>query len=141
VVPGRRRPFLWSHSVVDTRQLLERLEAEGGEPTAALAWVAMQSVKLDPAELAAARRRALLLLASSGDPRRDLDPDSRAVASLAADLDRPERRAALDESIAALRAQAEGLPAVASSLDALEADGGLAWTWAACGLLAEELAE
>jgi len=64
---------------VDTRELLERLEAEGGDATAALAWVAVQGVDLDAEELAAARRRALLVLASGGDPRRDLEPDSRAV--------------------------------------------------------------
>ena len=117
------------------------MEAEGGDPTAALAWIAMQSVELDAGELAAARRRALLLLASGGDPRRDLDPDSRAVASLADDLDTPERRAGLEASIAALRSEANGLPTVASALDGLAADSELAWRWAACGLLAEELAE
>jgi len=126
---------------VETRELLERLEAEGAEPTAALAWVAMQSVELDPGELSAARRRALLLLASGGDPRRDLEPDSRAVASLADDLDAPERRAGLEAAIAALRSEAEGLPTAASALDRLAADGELAWRWAACALLAEELAE
>ena len=126
---------------MEARELLERLEEEGGEPTAALAWVAMQSVELDPAELAAARRRALLLLASGGDPRRDLEPDSRAVGGLADDLDAPDRRADLAAAIAALRVGAEGLPAVAGALDALAADGELAWRWAACALLAEELAE
>jgi hypothetical protein len=126
---------------VERRELLERLDEEGGEPTAALAWVAMQSVELDPGELAAARRRALLLLASGGDPRRDLEPDSRAVAGLADDLDAPRRRADLAAAIAALRVEAEGLPAVARALDALAADGELAWRWAACALLAEELAE
>jgi hypothetical protein len=126
---------------VETRELLERLEAEGGEQTAALAWVAMQSVELDPGELSAARRRALLLLASGGDPRRDLEADSRAVASLADDLGAPERRAVLEAAIAALRSEANGLPTVASALDALAADGELAWRWAACALLAEELTE
>jgi hypothetical protein len=126
---------------VETRELLERLEAEGGQATAALAWVAAQGVAFDPDELAASRRRALLLLASGGDPRRDLEPDSRAVASLADDLDAAELRAGLAASIAALRADADGLPAVAAALDALAADGELAWRWAACALLAEELAE
>lgn len=121
--------------------MLERLEGAGGEPTAAVAWVAMQSVELDAGELAAARRRALLLLASGGDPRRDLEPDSRAASSLAADLDSLHRRASLQASIAALRAEADGLPSVASALDGLAADGELAWRWAACALLAEELAD
>jgi hypothetical protein len=125
---------------VETRQVLERLEQEGGEPVAALAWVAVQSVELDPAEVGSALRRALLLLASGGDPRRELDPDSSAVASLAGDLGSAERRAALAVSVGALRAEADGLPAVASALDTLAADGELAWRWAACALLAEELA-
>jgi hypothetical protein len=126
---------------VETRELLERLEAEGGEPVAALAWVAVQRVAIDPDELSAARRRALLLLASGGDPRRDLDPDSSAVARLAADLDAAERRAELRAAIAALRAEADRLPTVARALDGLAADEELAWRWAVCGLLAEELAE
>jgi hypothetical protein len=125
---------------VETRQVLERLEQEGGEPVAALAWVAVQSVELDPAEVGSALRRALLLLASGGDPRRELDPDSRAVAGFAGDLESAERRAALAVSVGALRAEADGLPAVASALDTLAADGELAWRWAACALLAEELA-
>jgi len=126
---------------METREVLERLEAEGGEQTAALAWLAVQGVELDPGELSAARRRALLVLASGGDPRRDLEPDSRAVAGFADELDEPGRRAAFAGSIAALRSEAEGLPTVASTLEALAADGELAWRWAACGLLAEELAE
>lgn len=141
MVPGRRRPFLWSHSYVETRHFLERLDAEEGEPTPALAWLAMQSVELDPGELAAARRRALLVLASGGDPRRDLEPDSTAVAGLADDLDAPERRAALEAAVAALRSEAAGLPSVESSLERLAVDRELAWRWAACALLAEELAE
>jgi len=126
---------------METRKLLERLETEGGEPIAALAWVAVQAVEIDRDELSAARRRALLLLASGGDPRRDLEPDSRAVAGLADDLDAAERRAGLHAAIAELRAAADRLPSVAAALDTLAADEELAWRWAACGLLAEELAE
>jgi hypothetical protein len=126
---------------VETRALLERLEEEGGEPTAALAWLAVQDVDIAPDELSAARRRSMLLLASGGDPRRELEPDGRAVGSLADDLDRPERRAGLQAALAALRVEADGLPTVASALDALSADGELAWRWAACALLAEELTE
>ncbi|HEV8250835.1 MAG TPA: hypothetical protein VGQ15_12760 [Gaiellaceae bacterium] len=126
---------------METRALLERLEEEGGEPTAALAWLAVQGVDIAPDELSAARRRSMLLLASGGDPRRELEPDGRAVGSLADDLDRPERRAGLQAALAALRVEADGLPTVASALDALSADGELAWRWAACALLAEELTE
>jgi hypothetical protein len=126
---------------VETRALLERLEEEGGEPTAALAWLAVQDVDIAPDELSAARRRSMLLLASGGDPRRELEPDGRAVGSLADDLDRPERRAGLQGALAALRVEADGLATVSSALDALSADGELAWRWAACALLAEELTE
>ncbi|MEX2211513.1 MAG: hypothetical protein WD689_07090 [Gaiellaceae bacterium] len=96
-----------------------------------LAYLAVQSVHVDEDELQAARRRALLLLASGGDPRRELRLDSRAVEALAADLDSPERRAQL-------RAALEGLQANAA---ALLADDDLAWRTAACALLAEELGE
>jgi hypothetical protein len=121
------------------RGALEQLEQQGGEPTAALAWLAVQAVEIGDDELHGARRRALLLLASGGDPRRGLDPDSRAVAAVAGDLDTGARRAGLQSSLAELRAQSDGLPAVSSALDALAADGELAWRWAACALLAEEL--
>jgi hypothetical protein len=121
--------------------MLEQLEEQGGDPMPALAWLAAQTIGIGEDELHAARRRALLLLASGGDPRRELDPESRAVASVAADLDTDARRAALQAVLAELRSEADGLPAVASALDALASDGGLAWRWAACALLAEEFAE
>jgi hypothetical protein len=126
---------------VDVRTVLEELEQGGGDPTAALAYVAVQSVDLDQAELLASRRRALLLLASGGDPRRDLDPDSRAVATLAADLDTPARRTALEAALKGMRAKAAGLGGVAGALDVLLSEPDLAWRWAGCALLAEELAE
>jgi len=126
---------------VEARHLLEQLEEQGVEPTAALAWLAVQAVELPEDELHAARRRALLLLASGGDPRRELDPQSRAVASVADDLDTPARRADLQAAVAELRADADALPIVSSALDALACDGELAWRWAACALLAEEFAE
>ena len=107
----------------------------------ALAWLAVQAVGIGPDELHAVRRRALLLLASGGDPRRELDPESRAVASVAEDLDSDARRTGLQTGLADLRARSDGLPAVSSALDALTSDGDLAWRWAACALLAEEFAE
>ena len=110
-------------------------------PTAALSWLAVQAVELLDDELHPARRRALLLLASGGDPRRELDPESRAVASVADDLDTPGRRADLQAALGELRSHADGLPIVSSALDALASDGELAWRWAACALLAEEFAE
>jgi hypothetical protein len=95
-----------------------------------LAYLAVQSVGIPDEELDAARRRALLVLASGGDPRRELDLDSRAVAVLATDLDTSERRAQLREALTQLQADAA----------ALLADDDLAWRAAACALLAEDLA-
>src|SRR5919108_5494375 len=107
---------VWERLGVDARGVLEALESEGGDPTPALAWLAVQRLALDADELSAARRRALLLLASGGDPRRELDPDSRAVGSLAADLDTPTRRAALRAALQDLRDRTDGLSSVAAAL-------------------------
>ena len=121
--------------------MLEALEGEGGDPTPALAWLAAHQLELDSDELGAARRRALLLLASGGDPRRQLDPDSRAVARVAADLDAADRRAELNAALEELGAHADGLRGVTAALNGLLADPDLAWRWAAFALLAEEIAE
>ncbi|MEX2646776.1 MAG: hypothetical protein WD249_10990 [Gaiellaceae bacterium] len=123
------------------RGLLELLEEGGGELEPQLAYVAVQSLELDEAELQGARRRALLVLASGGDPRRELEPDGGAVSVLAGELDSVERRRGLQEALRRLRERAEGLPAVSAALDGLVADDAVAWRWAACALLAEELAE
>ena len=79
---------------MDARRLLEGLEREAGDPTPGLALLASRSVDVDTAELSAARRHALLLLAAGGDPHRELELDGRAVGAVAAELDRPQRRAA-----------------------------------------------
>jgi hypothetical protein len=126
---------------VEARAMLEELEEQGGDPTPALAWLAVQAVGIGADELHAARRRALLLLASGGDPRRELDPGNRAVASIAEDLDTAARRDGLQAALADLCAEADDLPAVSSALNSLASDGELAWRWAACALLAEELTE
>jgi len=126
---------------VERRDALEQLEGHGGDPTPALAWLAVQAVAIGDDELHGARRRALLLLASAGDPRRELDPDSRAVASVAEDLATASRRAALQAELGELRSKADGLPGVSSALTALASDAELAWRWAACALLAEEITE
>lgn len=115
-----------------------RLEAgERGEPL--LAFVAGGEVELHEDELRSARRRAMLVLAAGGDPRRELEIDSRAVLVLADDLDSPERRRGLRAGLAALRASASGLHGVSRLLDELEADSTLAWRAFAWALLAEEL--
>ena|SRR5689334_394556 len=124
------------------QQLEERLS--GGEPVEAevsLMLLAGQSVALDEAELRGATRRSIEILAAGGDPRRELDPDGRAVTALAEDLDAPERRAELMEGIASVRDLLDGLPQLTGRLGALAADEALAWRWFACTLLAEELLE
>jgi hypothetical protein len=125
---------------MDVRPLLVQLEG-AADPRPALAYVAAQQVDVDEDELRGAVRRALLLLAAGGDPRRELDPAGRAVGGIAADLGTPERRAALDVSLRRVRAEAEGLPRVLAALDAFAADGDAAWRWLACALLAEALAD
>ena len=130
-------------SEIDVRSVLEQLEggtAGDDELAAPLVFLAAQAIDLDASELHAARRRALLLLASGGDPRRDLEPAGRAVRALADDLDAPEVRAQLLRSLAALQERAHGLARVGSALAALVDDPELAWRWVACVLLAEELA-
>ena len=106
-----------------------------------LAYVAGQSVELDPDELRAARRRAVFLLAAGGDPHRELELDGRAVTALADDLDAPERRAQLAAGLQELRAQAAGLPRLAATLDRLIGDADLVWRAYAAALVAEELGE
>jgi len=109
------------------------------EALPALAFIAGEAVSVDPSELLAARRRAMLLLAAGGDPRRGLALDGRAVTSLAADLSTAERRAALAASLDRTKEAARGLPTVEAFLDLLIEDSGLAWRSYACARLAEEL--
>ena len=106
-----------------------------------IAWIAGAAIPFDPAELHGARRRSLLLLAAGGDPHRALEQDDRAVTALAAELDRPERREVLAFGLAELRGEAEGLPVSSAAVEALLADGDLAWHALAAGLIGEELAD
>jgi len=126
------------------RLALEGIEARiaaGGttEGTVSLAYVAAQLLALDEAELAAARRRAMFVLASGGDPHRELDPDSPAVTSLARDLDSPELRADLARTLGALSDPDH--PATSAAIEELVADDDLALRTLATALLAEELAD
>jgi hypothetical protein len=128
---------------VDPRPWLEHLEQaaqDGVDPCAGLAFLAAQELAVDEAELNAARRRAVFVFAAGGDPHRSLDLGSRAVTTLAADLDAPASRAALSLALGSLAAAADGLPAVERALDDLRANEDLAWRWLAVALLAEELA-
>ena len=123
-------------------ELESRLSAgEQVEVEVSLALLGGQKVELDEDELRGARRRAVQLLATGGDPRRELEPDSRAVEALAADLDSPARRKALVAGLGSLRATVEGLSRVTSRLEPLVTSHDLAWRWFACTLLAEELME
>ncbi len=122
---------------------LERGLASGSaqEPDAALSLIAGRAVGLDENQLRGARRRAIQLLATGGDPRRGsrLELEGRAVGAVAEDLDDPARREALAAGLEQLRRTADGLPRVVERVDRLSSDPDLAWRWFACILLAEEL--
>jgi len=125
------------------RELLEALEASGAagdDLLVPLAYLASRSVAQDEVELSAAVRRAELLLATGGDPRRPLDPDGRAVAALARDLDAPAARAELAAALTVLQADAEGLPGVGEALGELVGESELAWRCYASAILADSLA-
>ena len=122
------------------RELLELLEAGPGDNLLpGLAWLAGQDVELDQDELKATLRRAELLLAAGGDPHRELEPDGRAVMSVAEDLDEPGARDQLEDSLARLASASEGLVAVSDGLARLRAQPDLAWQSYACALLAEAI--
>ena len=123
------------------RELLEQLEHTPADALLpALAWLAGQEVELDPGERHATLRRAELLLAAGGDPRRELELDGRAVTAVAADLDDAAARAELLRGLNRLAAEADDLPAVTAALSQLRADESLAWQIYAYALLAEAVA-
>jgi len=118
------------------RRALEVLEAGPSDTVLlGLAWLAGQDVGLDEEEVRATLRRAQLLLAAGGDPRREVDLDSRAVASVAADLDDPVARGRFEDALSALATEAEGMASVASALAQLRAQPDLAWRCYAGALL------
>jgi hypothetical protein len=126
------------------RAFLETIEyrladGEQVEVEVSLTLLAGQRVEVGEDELRAARRRAVQLLAAGGDPRRELDPDGRAVSALASDLDTPARKEALAAGLAALREVVAGFPEVSARLERLREDIERAWRWYACTLLGEEL--
>jgi len=106
---------------------------------ASVAWLTLDEVPVGVDQLRAARRRAVLVAASGGDPNRDLDLDSVAVVRLAEELDAPERRAALDNALAALPTQ--GLPNAAAAVEMLRSEPELAWRMFALAQVADELAD
>jgi hypothetical protein len=122
--------------------LLGRVEAgELGDPLPVLAYVAGQEVPIDERELNESRRRALLLLAAGGDPRRPLGVDDRAVKALAADLYTEPRRDELAAALDGLAPLVRDLPRAREAVLFLAGEVDLAWRLLALGLLAEELDE
>ena len=114
--------------------------AEPQEQWALLCFLAGRGVTVDEEELRAALRRAELLLAAGGDPRRPLELYGRAVTALAEDLDDPAGRAQLAAALEALAPEAQGLRGATEALRLLSRDSDLAWQCYALSLLAEELA-
>jgi hypothetical protein len=94
-------------TIRDWLRSVERAEPE--EQWTLLCFLAGADVQLDEAEVNGALRRAELLLATGGDPRRRLELYGRAVTAVAEDLDAPAARAALGEGLERLAAQAAGL--------------------------------
>jgi hypothetical protein len=122
-----------------SRDALEGLEGSDLDLGVTLAWLVRDEVGLPEAELNAARRRAMLVLAAGGDPHRELGLHEVAAERLASELDTPERRAALDAALAAL--DTSGLPQVEKAVQTLRSDPDAAWRTMALALLADELAE
>jgi hypothetical protein len=129
---------------VGIRARLEELEGSQLDPRSSelhvvLCWLVRDEVPIDEAELNAARRRAMFVLAAGGDPHREVGPDSIAAERLADELDTPERRAQLEAALHGL--PADDLPAVTAAVDSLRGDPELAWRSFALSLLADELAD
>ena len=126
------------------RSRLEALEAAGYDPHSAellvaLVWLVLGVLPISETELNASRRRAMFVLAAGGDPHRELDLNSVAADRLAAELDSPERRKALQLALSGLAA--DGLPAVSEGLAALLEEPEIAWRCLGLAILADELAD
>jgi hypothetical protein len=129
-VPGATHDWLSS---------LDGMEPE--EQWALTCFIAGRDVEIEGDDLNASLRRAELLLASGGDPRRAPELYSRAVSAVAADLDTPDRRSELRAALERLAPEAEGLRGAGEALRLLLADADLAWQAFAYSLLAERLAD
>ena len=124
-------------SVRDVVRTLERADPQ--EQWTALCFLAGQEVDLDADEANAALRRAELLLATGGDPRRQLELYGRATTAVARDLDTAKRRHQLSSGLEALEPELAGLRGASEALRLLLADPELAWQCFAASLLADEL--
>lgn len=130
--------------MLDWLDRLERRLAAGDDDDLAVALVALaaaggQEVPVPDGERHAAGRRALLLLATGGDPARGLDLSGRAVTALAVDLETDDRRALLMYGLRSLFARTGALPHVHQALHALVDEPDIAWRAYAASILAEEL--
>jgi hypothetical protein len=128
------------------RARLEQLEEGGADPGSGellvvLAWLVREQVEIPASELNAARRRAMFVLASGGDPHRDLGLESVAAERLATELDTAERRAQLARALERLAVRAEGLPRVLGAVETLRTEPELSWRTFALALLADEIAD
>jgi hypothetical protein len=122
------------------RELLELLERRPSNGLlVGLAWLAGREIEHDEDDLRGAIRRAELLLAAGGDPRRELELDGRAVEAVAGDLGDEATRDRLEDGLAALVASSDGLPAVREGLARLRAQPELAWRCYACALLTDAM--
>ena len=123
------------------REALEHLEASGADPRAPLAYLAGHGLVRDDGELHGTFRRAELLLATGGDPRREIELSDHAVSTVAADLADPESLEELGRRLRALEPDAAGLLGVGRALRELSADPELAWRVYAWALLTEHVAD
>ena len=112
---------------------------DGDARRASLAYVAGRGVDIPAEELNEALRRAVVVRAVGGNPQRELTLDEEAVVRLAAELDRVERRAALRLGLESLRLRVAEDASATEGLEALVADGELAWRCFAAARLAVEL--
>ncbi len=107
----------------------------------ALSFVASLQVEFDDDERHATLRRAELLLAAGGNPRRELDLGDRVVTAVADDLDSPAARAQLRSALEALAAETVDLAETDAARLRLLGDPDLAWLCFARALLADAVAE
>ena len=129
---------------MDLRAALEHVEASGpseADAAAAVAFGVSLSLPLDEAALAGPVRRALLLLATGGDPHRALDVDGRAVRALADELEALVGDDELAAAFGFVHARARGLPRIEAAAAGLAADPGRARSAVALALLGAELAD
>jgi hypothetical protein len=128
-------------ALLDWLRQLEEAVAEGDDPGAdvALVYLAREDVLIDEDELHGALRRSVLLRATGGDPRRELDIEERAVVALADDLDEPARRAELTAALGEVAELVAGLPQLAARTAALQGDPERAWRLLALALIADHL--